>query len=254
MTDLAGNPLAADSTWSFSVEASPPPILIVGSTGNQFGSYVGEILRNEGLQAFTTIDVAFVSPALLAQFDVVDPRRHATEPGPGDDAHRLGERGRQPRRDAPRQAAREPARTDGRGNDARERVPPGGHGHRAGRRHRRQHDPVPRHRRPLHAERRYLGRDALLECDDRDDEPRRDAALGRLERRPGSRVHLRPRALGRLHAPGQSRLGGTGTRRRHRASVPTTSSTAPRPATYSPTGSTRTRSRFRRPTSSSGCS
>ena len=69
--DLAGNPLAADSTWSFSVEASPPPILVVGSTGNPFGSYLGEILRNEGLNAFTTIDVTFVSPALLAQFDVV---------------------------------------------------------------------------------------------------------------------------------------------------------------------------------------
>ena len=71
VTDLAGNPLAADSNWSFSVEASPPPILVVGSTGNPFGAYVGEILRNEGLHAFTTIDVAFVSPALLAQFDVV---------------------------------------------------------------------------------------------------------------------------------------------------------------------------------------
>ena len=71
VTDLTGNPLAADSTWSFSVEASPPPILVVGSTGNPFGSYLGEILRSEGLNAFTTIDVAFVSPALLAQFDVV---------------------------------------------------------------------------------------------------------------------------------------------------------------------------------------
>ena len=50
VTDLAGNPLAADSDWSFSVEASPPPILVVGSTGNPFGAYVGEILRNEGLQ------------------------------------------------------------------------------------------------------------------------------------------------------------------------------------------------------------
>ena len=34
-------------------------------------SYLAEILRNEGLNAFTTIDVAFVSPALLSQFDVV---------------------------------------------------------------------------------------------------------------------------------------------------------------------------------------
>jgi hypothetical protein len=71
VADLAGNTLAADSAWSFTTEASPPPILVVGSTGNPFGSYLGEILRNEGLDAFTTIDVAFVSPALLAQFDVV---------------------------------------------------------------------------------------------------------------------------------------------------------------------------------------
>ncbi len=64
VTDLAGNPLAADSTWSFTIEASPPPVLVVGSTANPFGSYLGEILRNEGLNAFTTIDVAFLSPAL----------------------------------------------------------------------------------------------------------------------------------------------------------------------------------------------
>ncbi len=70
-SDLAGNVLAADSTWSFTTEASPPPVLVVGSTANQFGTYLGEILRSEGLNAFTTIDVAFLSPALLAQFDVV---------------------------------------------------------------------------------------------------------------------------------------------------------------------------------------
>ncbi|NUT54739.1 MAG: hypothetical protein HOQ03_01980, partial [Thermoleophilia bacterium] len=71
VTDLAGNPLAADSSWTFTTEASPPPILVVGSTANRFGTYLGELLANEGLNAYTTIDVAFVSPALLAQFDVV---------------------------------------------------------------------------------------------------------------------------------------------------------------------------------------
>ena len=71
VTDLAGNALASDSSWSFSVEASPPQVLVVGSTTSPFGLYLGEILRAEGLNAFTTIDVAFVSPALLAQFDVV---------------------------------------------------------------------------------------------------------------------------------------------------------------------------------------
>ena len=46
-------------------------MLVVGSATNAFGGYLAEILRNEGLDAFTTIDVAFLSPALLAQFDVV---------------------------------------------------------------------------------------------------------------------------------------------------------------------------------------
>jgi chitodextrinase len=70
-SDLAGNPLASDVGWSFATEASTPPVLIVTSASNPFGSYLGEILRNEGLNAFTTIDVGFVTPALLAQFDVV---------------------------------------------------------------------------------------------------------------------------------------------------------------------------------------
>jgi hypothetical protein len=71
VADLAGNTLAATSTWTFSTEASPPPMLVVGSVGNPFASYLGEILRAEGLNAFTTIDVTFLSPALLLQFDVV---------------------------------------------------------------------------------------------------------------------------------------------------------------------------------------
>ena len=57
-------------------------------------------------------------------------------------------------------------------------------------------------------------RDALLRRDDRDPEPRRHAAQRRLERRPGRGLHLRPRPLGRLHAPGQPGLGRPGARRR----------------------------------------
>ena len=92
VTDLAGNALAADLTWSFSTEASPPPILVVGSTANQFGTYLGEILRNEGLLAFTTIDVAFLSPALLAAVRRRPPGRDAVERRAGDRADRLGHR------------------------------------------------------------------------------------------------------------------------------------------------------------------
>jgi Concanavalin A-like lectin/glucanases superfamily/Bacterial Ig-like domain len=71
VTDVPGNPLASSLSWSFSVEASPPQILVVTSAARPFGFYLGEILKNEGLNAFTTIDLTFVSPALLAGFDVV---------------------------------------------------------------------------------------------------------------------------------------------------------------------------------------
>ena len=71
VTDAAGNALGADSTWSFSTEASPPQVLVVTSPANPFAGYLTEILRNEGLDAFTTIDVGLVSPAFLSGFDVV---------------------------------------------------------------------------------------------------------------------------------------------------------------------------------------
>jgi len=71
VTDLAGDALVSDYNSGFSTEASPPQVLVVGSTTNPFGSYLGEILRYEGLDAFTTVDVSFLSPALLSGFDVV---------------------------------------------------------------------------------------------------------------------------------------------------------------------------------------
>jgi fibronectin type 3 domain-containing protein len=70
-TDLAGNPLANDVTWTFATEASPPQVLVVSSAGNPFGKYIGEILRNEGLHAFTTLDSTLLSTNVLNSFDVV---------------------------------------------------------------------------------------------------------------------------------------------------------------------------------------
>ena len=217
-TDLAGNALAADSTWSFSTEASPPPILVVGSTGNPFGSYLGEILRNEGLDAFTTIDVAFLSPALLAQFDVVLLGDTPLSAAQVTALTRLGQRRRESDRDAARQAARRAARADGRGHDPGKRLPPGRHGLRAGRRA-SSGSTMQFHGigRPVHAERRHLRRNALLDRDDRDCRtPHVTLRSRRRERRPGGCVHVRPRALGRLHAPGEPGLGGPGARRRRR--------------------------------------
>ena len=125
----------------------------------------------------------------------------------------------------------------------------------ARRRHHRRDDAVPRHRRPLT---RSTGATTVAtlytDATTATHVPGRDAAQRRHHRRPGGRVHLRPGALGRLHAPGQPGVGGPGARRRDRPDpLATTCSSARRPATSSPTGSTSTRSRSRRPTSSSGC-
>jgi WD40 repeat protein len=52
---------------------SPPggPILIITSASNPFGNYYDEILRNEGLNAFSVSDISSVSSATLASYDVV---------------------------------------------------------------------------------------------------------------------------------------------------------------------------------------
>jgi len=71
VTDYLGNALAADVSWSFTTEASPPQLLVVSSSTNPFGSYLTEILRNEGVDAFTTLDASLLSPTVLGNFDVV---------------------------------------------------------------------------------------------------------------------------------------------------------------------------------------
>ena len=57
VTDLAGNPLAADSTWTFTTAAPPPPppdegpggpILVISTSANPFSRYYAEILRAGG--------------------------------------------------------------------------------------------------------------------------------------------------------------------------------------------------------------
>ena len=62
---------------SVSAAAPPPdqgpggPILIVGSSANPFTQYYAEILRAEGLNAFTVTDLSQVSAASLVAYDVV---------------------------------------------------------------------------------------------------------------------------------------------------------------------------------------
>jgi hypothetical protein len=71
ITDVAGNALTADVSWSFTTEASPPQMLVVTTGSNPYSSYLTEILRNEGLNEFTTIDAGFLSSSLLSNFDIV---------------------------------------------------------------------------------------------------------------------------------------------------------------------------------------
>ncbi len=77
VTDLAGNGLAASTTWSFTTGGPPPdegpggPILVLASASNPFSRYYSEILRAEGLNAFTVTDVSNLSAGLLAGYDVV---------------------------------------------------------------------------------------------------------------------------------------------------------------------------------------
>ncbi len=78
--DLAGNALAADYNWSFTTAAAPPPppdegpggpILVLSHTSNNFGRYFAEILRTEGLNAFTVKDISTVDATLLQDYQVV---------------------------------------------------------------------------------------------------------------------------------------------------------------------------------------
>ncbi len=68
--DIAGNALAASKIWTFTTEATPPPILVVETPSNPYGTYAGEILTAEGLP-FTTIGLPLVTSGLLSSFDVV---------------------------------------------------------------------------------------------------------------------------------------------------------------------------------------
>ena len=53
--------MAADRTWSFTV-VPQPPMLLVTSSARPFSSYAAEILKTEGLAAYTTLDVSLISP------------------------------------------------------------------------------------------------------------------------------------------------------------------------------------------------
>ena len=132
--------------------------------------------------------------------------RHAHD-YPGEPAHYMGHERWQPDRVAARLETRTSARTHRRRWDPLRRVHPRQHGIGARHRHCRRHDAVPRHGRPLHPQRSDVGRNALQLGDRPDDEPRGDDALGREQRWPGRRVHLRSRTVRGVHPSGQPCVG-----------------------------------------------
>ena len=146
----------------------------------------------------------------------------------------LGQRRRQPGRVPPGQAAGRSARPHLHDRHARRGIPQGRHLRVARRRHHRSDDPVPRHRRPVHAERGPGGRHALLERDHGHHQPggvagRASAATAARPRRSPSTWRSRWSTSGRATPPGTAR-NATARRR----SAPTTCTSA----AASPTGST----------------
>jgi hypothetical protein len=77
VTDVAGNPIAADMTWTFTSVAQPlsegpgGPILVVTDPANRFSEYYAEILRSEGLNAFASANGPVTSTMLTGHTTVV---------------------------------------------------------------------------------------------------------------------------------------------------------------------------------------
>jgi hypothetical protein len=71
--DTAGNPLAAEKTWKFTAAGQSPadgpggPILVVTNPNDKFSTYYAEILRSEGLNAFSTTDGPVTSDKLAGR-------------------------------------------------------------------------------------------------------------------------------------------------------------------------------------------
>ena len=79
IVDRRGRPLSGEKEWEFTTGTRPTtsltegpggPILLVVSDENPFSKYYAEILRNEGFNEFTTVDISDLSLKLLKRYDV----------------------------------------------------------------------------------------------------------------------------------------------------------------------------------------
>jgi hypothetical protein len=76
VTDIYGNALGSDYSWSFTTGTAPSnsgpggPILVISSTTNPFSAYYGEILLAEGVNYYTVQDISTVTSSVLSAYDV----------------------------------------------------------------------------------------------------------------------------------------------------------------------------------------
>ena len=66
----SGAPLAADRSWSFTVE-SRRPMLVLTSPSRPMSTYAAQLLKAEGLEDFTTLDLSLATTTVLNGFDEV---------------------------------------------------------------------------------------------------------------------------------------------------------------------------------------
>ncbi|MGZ4683131.1 MAG: DUF4082 domain-containing protein, partial [Acidimicrobiales bacterium] len=72
--DLAGNPLATDATWSFRTIGPSPdvgpggPIVVITNSTDPFSRYYAEILRAEGLNEFSMVDLGSLTAGSLGAY------------------------------------------------------------------------------------------------------------------------------------------------------------------------------------------
>lgn len=69
-SDRSAAHAATASAAGFTDDGPGGPVLVITSAANPFSRYYGEILRNEGLNAYRIADVAAVSPTMLNGYDV----------------------------------------------------------------------------------------------------------------------------------------------------------------------------------------
>ena len=189
--------------------AVPPPpggpILVVTSGADGFGRYLPEILRSEGLNEFDVADVGSLSPVLAGHGVVVlGPTR--AQRRPGGDADGMGAGRRRPRRNAPAEEPRPTARSRRHRRNGERRIDP---------RCRREWCDRPACNstaRPTftRSTARAPWRPARRRAAQRP--PGGEPAQRRRRRRAGRGLHVRPGAIGRLHAPGQSGVDRGGAR------------------------------------------